>query len=201
MEKRISGRGGASEDASVFGIRPPWWPSWGVDHKTGSRRAWLWRDRPGAMVIPVLSEPRSLMSDLGHRTDSPWERTQPGMATSAPGHSLRVAPGRHIDARLLSGGARVLGWGASSLGLPLTREGHSLRPQFFYLYGEELVLSKERNAATRMSGIGGPRRQAGDLSLLQRVQNAEQLPVIPLSSNFTLGHGARGLPGGRRLGE
>lgn len=108
------------------------------------------------MVIPVLSEPRSLMSDLGHRTDSPWERTQPGMATSAPGHSLCVAPGRHIDARLLSGGARVLGWGASSLGLPLTREGHSLRPQFFYLYGEELVLSKERNAATRMSGMGGP---------------------------------------------
>ena len=95
------------------------------------------------------------MSDLGHRTDSPWERTQPGMATSAPGPSLRVAPGRHIDARLLSGGAGVLGWGASSLGLPLTREGHSLRPQFFYLYGEELVLSKERNAATRMSGMGG----------------------------------------------
>ncbi|KAB0400382.1 hypothetical protein E2I00_019197, partial [Balaenoptera physalus] len=37
MGKRISGRGGASEDAGVFGIRPPWWPFWGVGHKTRSR--------------------------------------------------------------------------------------------------------------------------------------------------------------------
>ena len=61
-------------------------------------------------------------------TDSPWGQTQPGVATLAPGHSLRVAPGRHVDARLLCGkGGRILGWGLRAWGLSQTQKGHSLQ--------------------------------------------------------------------------
>ena len=37
MGKRISARGGASEDAGVFGIRLSRWPSWAGDYETQSR--------------------------------------------------------------------------------------------------------------------------------------------------------------------
>lgn len=68
------------------------------------------------MVILLLSELGSLMSDLAPRTDSSWAQTQPRMAASAPARSLSVAPGRHADARLLCGGGQSPALGASSLG-------------------------------------------------------------------------------------
>ena len=61
-------------------------------------------------------------------TDSPWGQTQPGMATLAPGHSLGVAPGRHVDARLpCRKRGRILGWGLHAWGLSQTQKGHSLQ--------------------------------------------------------------------------